>query len=150
MNTTGALKETVYPRILGCLTIDDDQRSEYKIYSSSHTHSSYQGISAHDGQGLIVTERKRDYSVRFKNWRVGGVCCVGSDCRDLGWCGIRFCFLWVTWRMIRYDGKVFTEDRGMEEQKDTWVENNSVIVDCVYATLQNGGIVKQDMVVFGS
>ncbi|KAI5839541.1 hypothetical protein DFP73DRAFT_561263 [Morchella snyderi] len=55
------------------------------------------------------------------------------------------------WQMIRYDGTSFisTEEftvlfRTMGTAKERWMNDYSVVVDCMYAALDNGGIVKRD------
>ncbi|KAA8897860.1 hypothetical protein FN846DRAFT_224806 [Sphaerosporella brunnea] len=54
-----------------------------------------------------------------------------------------------SWRMLRYDGTSFTQTRkievlfeGMDQEKEKWMGEYSVIVDCVNAALSDGGIVK--------
>lgn len=58
------------------------------------------------------------------------------------------------WRMIAYDGHTFQMTEKfmvlfdtMGKQKDRWMKQNSVVVDCLYVALQNGGIVKKDVTV---
>ena len=57
------------------------------------------------------------------------------------------------WQMIRYDGtfqmteKFMVLFNTMGKQKDRWMKENSVVVDCLYVALQNGGVVKQDVMV---
>lgn len=55
------------------------------------------------------------------------------------------------WRMLRFDGTSFVGTNTfsvlfetMETDKDEWLKNNSVVVDCMYAALNNGAIVKND------
>ncbi|KAI5804126.1 hypothetical protein DFH27DRAFT_393728 [Peziza echinospora] len=36
---------------------------------------------------------------------------------------------------------------GMDQDKELWVAENSILVNCIYVALANGGIVKQDVVV---
>ncbi|RPB12832.1 hypothetical protein P167DRAFT_605425 [Morchella conica CCBAS932] len=52
-----------------------------------------------------------------------------------------------SWQMVIYDGSTFevTEDfkvmfPRMEEDKERWMMNYSVLVDCMYVALSNGGI----------
>ncbi|KAA8909404.1 hypothetical protein FN846DRAFT_889014 [Sphaerosporella brunnea] len=54
-----------------------------------------------------------------------------------------------SWRMLRYDGSSFTQTRkieaifeGMDQEKEKWMGEYSVIVDCMNAALSDGGIVK--------
>ena len=56
--------------------------------------------------------------------------------------------------MLSYDGKVFCMTRmfellfeRMDEDKELCVKDFSVLVDCMYFALSNGGIVKKDVVV---
>lgn len=51
-----------------------------------------------------------------------------------------------TWRMLKYDGKVFTMTyefdlifEGMEQKKEQWIEYNSVLVRCMWVALTRGG-----------
>ena len=54
------------------------------------------------------------------------------------------------WRMLMYDGtfqmskKLFDT---VEKEKGGWMKENSVVVDCMYAALSNGDILKKDAVV---
>ena len=54
-----------------------------------------------------------------------------------------------SWRMLSYDGHTFKMTNNIEvvfdtmaEEKERWIKEFSVLVDCVYAALGNGGIVK--------
>lgn len=54
-----------------------------------------------------------------------------------------------SWRMLRYDGTSFALTRkievlfeGMDQEKDKWMSNYSIIVDCMNVALSNGDIVK--------
>jgi len=54
----------------------------------------------------------------------------------------------VDWQMIRYDGKNFTQTdtfqvlfRGMEDEKEKWMKEFSIIVDCIYMVLRTGRFV---------
>ena len=53
------------------------------------------------------------------------------------------------WRMLSYDGRVFKVTNKIEvildtmaRNKEKWMKEFTVLVDCVYAALGNGGIVK--------
>ncbi|RPA89458.1 hypothetical protein L873DRAFT_1721774, partial [Choiromyces venosus 120613-1] len=55
------------------------------------------------------------------------------------------------WRMVRYDGITFqmTETftvlfNTMCKQKDRWMKDGSVLVDCIIIALRSGGIMKND------
>ncbi|KAF8543477.1 hypothetical protein BDD12DRAFT_874574 [Trichophaea hybrida] len=49
-----------------------------------------------------------------------------------------------SWRMIRYDGTFQVTDKfeilfgSIEEDKETWMKDYSVLVDCIYSALGNG------------
>jgi hypothetical protein len=57
-----------------------------------------------------------------------------------------FCTTGERWRMVRYDGQDCCMTRtlavlfpGMNQDKDLWMEEYSVVIDCMYAALSNGG-----------
>ena len=59
-----------------------------------------------------------------------------------------------SWRMLSYDGRTFKMTDNTEvvfdtmaRNKEKWFRDYSLLVDCVYAALGNGGIVKKDAVV---
>lgn len=59
-----------------------------------------------------------------------------------------------SWRMIKYDEKGFCQSReiislfeGMNQEKELWMKDYSVVVDLIYAALSVGGIVKKDVTV---
>ena len=50
------------------------------------------------------------------------------------------------WQVIRYDGSVFTQTRpipvlfpAVEREKEMWLKESSVIVDCIHTALKSGG-----------
>jgi hypothetical protein len=56
--------------------------------------------------------------------------------------------------MFSCDGASFQMTReitlvfnGMDEDKETWMKDGSVLVDCMFVTLSNVGSVKKDVVV---
>ena len=58
------------------------------------------------------------------------------------------------WKMITYDGGVFRMTwpffamfPGMGKEKELWMKDYSILVDCIFVALNNGGMVKQDVVV---
>jgi len=58
------------------------------------------------------------------------------------------------WEMFRYDGTSFSVTEklralftGMERSKKRWIDNYSVVVDCLYSALCDGGVGKKYMVV---
>ncbi|KAI5839543.1 hypothetical protein DFP73DRAFT_561266 [Morchella snyderi] len=54
-----------------------------------------------------------------------------------------------TWRMLKYDGKFQMTNKmevlfdTMDEDKEKWMKDYSILVDCMYTALNNGGIVKK-------
>lgn len=36
---------------------------------------------------------------------------------------------------------------GMDEEKELWMKDYSILVDCMYVALRSGGVVKKDVVV---
>lgn len=54
-----------------------------------------------------------------------------------------------SWQMIIYDGKFQISEKmdilfhTMDEAKERWMKDYSVMVDCMHAALSNGGIVKK-------
>jgi len=71
-----------------------------------------------------------------------------QDARDQNGGGAVYGFITtgVFWQMLRYDGKFQMTNTmevlfySMEEEKGRWMKENSVVVDCMYAALSNGGI----------
>jgi len=58
------------------------------------------------------------------------------------------------WQMFEYDGGVFQKTNSivvlfdsMDEEKERWMKEGAVLVDCINVALSNGGIVKKDVVV---
>ncbi|KAI5839536.1 hypothetical protein DFP73DRAFT_561246, partial [Morchella snyderi] len=54
-----------------------------------------------------------------------------------------------SWQMLKYDGASFQITRkidvlfqGMDQERELWMKDYSVLVGCMYAALNNGGIVK--------
>ncbi|RPA92374.1 hypothetical protein L873DRAFT_1750523 [Choiromyces venosus 120613-1] len=52
------------------------------------------------------------------------------------------------WQMLRYDGTDFTQtikffvlSQNMRQEKETWMKESSIIVDCVHEALRSGGFV---------
>ncbi|KAG0635652.1 hypothetical protein HOY80DRAFT_1024944 [Tuber brumale] len=52
------------------------------------------------------------------------------------------------WQMLRYDGAVFTQtikflvlSQNMRQEKETWMKEASVVVECIHAALRSGGFV---------
>ena len=58
-----------------------------------------------------------------------------------------------SWRMLSYHGvsfrvteKLLVMFETMSKDKERWMRDYSLLVDCVYAALSNGGIVEKDVV----
>ncbi|KAF8456127.1 hypothetical protein BDZ91DRAFT_745830 [Kalaharituber pfeilii] len=54
-----------------------------------------------------------------------------------------------TWRMLRYDGTSFEKTECIDvlrgkRDRCLWMENHSILVDCMYVALSSGGIVKHE------
>jgi hypothetical protein len=52
------------------------------------------------------------------------------------------------WQMLRYDGTVFTQThnflvlfRDMGQEREKWMKEASIVVDCIHAALRSGGFV---------
>ncbi|KAG0635650.1 hypothetical protein HOY80DRAFT_981146, partial [Tuber brumale] len=52
------------------------------------------------------------------------------------------------WQMLRYDGAVFTQTinflvmaENMQQDKERWMKEASIVVDCIHAALRSGGFV---------
>ncbi|KAA8892730.1 hypothetical protein FN846DRAFT_924087 [Sphaerosporella brunnea] len=72
-----------------------------------------------------------------------------KDARDNNGGGAVYGFVTTgeNWRMIRYDGTSFRKTRnimavfdGMNEDKELWMKDCSVLVDCLFAAMSNGGM----------
>jgi hypothetical protein len=79
-----------------------------------------------------------------------------KDMRDNNGVGIVYGFMTTgeLWQMVTYDGELFKMTESffalfpdMEEDKERWMKDYSVVVDCMYAALSNGGMVHKDVVV---
>ena len=73
-----------------------------------------------------------------------------KDMRDNNGGGAVFGFVTTGefWKMLRYDGKSFQITRaivvlfdGMKNDKEGWMKDSSVLVDCMNVALSNGSIV---------
>lgn len=55
-----------------------------------------------------------------------------------------------TWRMLKYDGifqmggEMGALFNTMDNDKERWMKSYSILVDCIYAALSNGGFVHRD------
>lgn len=107
-------------------------------------------ISLEEEKFILVVEAKRSSLGQAMRQ-----CLVAmKDMGDLNKCGVYgFVTIGKQWQMIHYDGTSFvaTEEfavmfQTMETNKKRWMKDFSIVVDCMYFALSNGGIVK-DMVV---
>ncbi|KAF8459837.1 hypothetical protein BDZ91DRAFT_851902 [Kalaharituber pfeilii] len=78
-----------------------------------------------------------------------------KDARDGNGDGVVYGFATTGqhWRMLRYNGTCFQETPlitavfdEMDKQKELWMKDCSVVVDCLIAALRDGGGVKKDVV----
>ncbi|RPA98364.1 hypothetical protein L873DRAFT_1687562 [Choiromyces venosus 120613-1] len=79
-----------------------------------------------------------------------------KDARDNNAGGVIYGFVTIgeDWRMLSYDGSEFVKTNKftvlfdtMRDQKEKWMSENSVIVDCMVFALTTGGIAMKDVVV---
>ena len=70
-----------------------------------------------------------------------------NDMKASFWCG--FVTTGEDWEMFRYEGTSFsvTENlrvlfKTIDKDKKRWIEKDSVVVDCVYSALCDGGIAR--------
>ncbi|KAF8434040.1 hypothetical protein BGX38DRAFT_1221080 [Terfezia claveryi] len=107
---------------------------------------------------ITIKERNFVFIVEAKRSSIGEAmkqCLLAMrDMKGRNGGGVVFGFVTTgeDWRMIEYDGHTFqmTEKftvlfNTMGKQKDRWMKENSVVVDCLHVALQNGGIVKKDV-----
>ena len=57
------------------------------------------------------------------------------------------------WQMLMYDGNDFVMSHqfptlfdGFQEEKETWMKGYSVLIECIYISLKNGGMRTKDVV----
>ena len=105
-----------------------------------------------EGSYVVIVEAKRSsVGVAMKQ-------CLLSlrDARDNNERGEVYGFVTTgeTWRMLTYDGNKFCVSRkfdlvfeGMAEEREKWMKEYSVMVDCMFFALRNGGVVMKDVVV---
>ncbi|KAF8427484.1 hypothetical protein EV426DRAFT_715056 [Tirmania nivea] len=108
-----------------------------------------------NGSYIFVVEAKRTAMVEAMKQ------CLLSmkDMGDSNGGGVVFGFVTTgqDWRMLSYDCKEFRLTQsfqvvfdGMATKKTRWMEDYSIVVDCILFALSNGGIVKENVVVGGS
>ena len=58
-----------------------------------------------------------------------------------------------SWRMFSYNGIAFQMTRkigaifeGMDQERELWIKDYSVVVDCMYGALSKGGIMEEIVV----
>lgn len=109
---------------------------------------------------VSVTEEKFVFIVEAKRSSLGLAMkqCLLSmkDAWDNNGGGILYGFVTTgeSWQMIRYDGISFKITEKMDvlfgtmgENQQRWIKEYSILVDCMYMALANGGV-KKDVVVF--
>jgi len=111
-------------------------------------------ISDAEGSYVVIAEAKRALmGAAMKQ-------CLLSlrDARDNNESGEVYGFVTTgeSWRMLKYDGNKFCVSRkfdlvfeGMGEEREKWMNEYSVLVDCMYFALRNGGVVREDVTVNG-
>jgi len=109
---------------------------------------------------ISVTERNYVFIIEGKRSSVGEAmkqCLLSlNDAGDNNGGGVVYGFVTTRqhWQMLSYDGTLFQKTRemtvvfdGMDEDKESWMKEGSLLVDCMNLALSNGGIVKKDVVV---
>lgn len=109
---------------------------------------------------ISVTERNYVFIIEGKRSSLGEAMkqCLLSlkDAGDNNGGGVVYGFVTTGqhWQMISYDGTLFQKTRemmvvfdGMDEDKESWMKEGSMLVDCMNLALSNGGIVRKDVVV---
>lgn len=108
---------------------------------------------------ISVTEKNFVFVIEAKRSSLGQAmkqCLLAmKDMRDKSKKGEVYGFITTgdDWRMVTYDGSKFRmTDKftvlfdTMHRRRDEWMEQYSVLVDCMYVALNNGGVVTKDMV----
>ena len=106
---------------------------------------------------ISVTEEKAVFIIEAKEGFFGQgmkqILLAMKDAGDNHCGGVVYGFVTTGqfWQMLTYDGGVFRTTRDLRvfnrmNDKDRWMEDCSVLVDCLVVALSNGGIVK-DVVV---
>ena len=111
---------------------------------------------------ISVTEAEYILIIEAKTVSLGaamGQCLLAlKDMGDSNHGGLVYGFVTTggSWRMLSYDGRTFKvtdkievvfDTMGRNDQtKEKWMKEFSVLVDCVYAALSNGGKAKKDVV----
>jgi len=102
---------------------------------------------------ISVTEEKVVFIIEAKRTPIGQAMeqCLLSlkDARDGNGAAVVYGFVTTGehWRMLRSDGTSFLKSRmitvvfdGMEKKKEPWMKECSMLVDCLFAALSNGGV----------
>lgn len=127
---------------------------EKQIVSEDEQTSGYEEFVVVDR--ISVTEEKYVFIIEAKRVSLGAAMkCLLSmkDMGDSNHGGVVYGFVTTgeSWRMLRYDGTLFQKFdvifETMRNNKVRWMRDCSVVVDCVYAALSNGGIVPKDGIV---
>ena len=110
-------------------------------------------VSVTEEKYVLIVEAKREPL----SAAMGQCLLVMKDMGDISHCVVYgFVTTGDSWRMLSYDGGSFmVTDKlhvvfdTMGKNKDKWMRDYLLLVDCMYAALSNGGIVKKDVVVQG-
>ena len=101
-----------------------------------------------------VNDRKFVFVVEAKNESLGEakkLCLVTmKDIGEMNEGGVVYGFITTgeDWKMLRFDGTTFTQSESfsvlfhnMAKNKQRWMQEGSVVVDCIHATLRSGGFI---------
>jgi len=109
-------------------------------------------ISVSEERYILVIEGKRSSLGEAKKQCLLAMKDMGD--KNSGYMVYGFVTTGESWQMVKYDGASFQMSRkidvlfnGMDEEKELWMKNYSVLVDCLYVALSCGGIVKKNVVV---
>lgn len=108
---------------------------------------------------ISVTEEKFLIIIEAKSRSLGEAlkqCCLAmKDARDTNGGGYVYGFITTgeSWRLITYNGQFHMTDKmdllldRMHDRKEKWMKDHSVLVDCIWFALGNGGTVEEKEVV---
>ena len=128
------------------ITSEDSKTGGYEEFVVADT------VSLTERKYILIIEAKR-VSIHAE---MGQCLLAMKDMGDSNHGGVVYGFITTgdSWRMLSYDGGSFqvTDQfqvvfETMGTDKDRWIRECSVLVDCVYGALSNGGIVKKDVCV---
>jgi len=104
-------------------------------------------ISVEEEKYVLIVEAKRSSLGKA----IRQCALAMKDMRDYNGEGKVYGFVTTgeSWQMLEYDGKVFRKTNNlvvlfesMDEEKERWMKEGAVLVDCINFALSNGGIVK--------